>query len=221
MKLVRESINFERGGDPKDIMGIGDPIIRLVKKIIYPGFFSRKKRDLQFDIENVINGVKVPAVSQLIKQVPWESLYSGKPGFIHGDLQFDNIIHTSQDGFVLLDWRQDFGGQVEYGDLYYDLAKLYGGIILNYDYIKEGLIDYSENGSAVSFDFAQRFSSKEYLATLMQFIDEKGWDKQKVRILVPLIYLNMSPLHHYPFDKMLYALGRLLLAEELQKCKKI
>lgn len=173
------------------------------------------------DIENIINGVRVPAVSQLIKQVPWESLYLGRASFIHGDLQFDNVIHTSQDGFVLLDWRQDFGGQIEYGDLYYDLSKLYGGIILNYDYIKKSLIDYSEDGAAISFDFAQRFCSDEYLNILTQFIVQKGWDNQKVRILVPLIYLNMSPLHHYPFDKMLYALGRLLLAEELNKCKKI
>jgi len=36
-----------------------------------------------------------------------------------------------------------------------------------------------------------------------------------VKILVALIYLNMSPLHHYPFDKMLYSLGRDLLYTEL------
>lgn len=173
------------------------------------------------DIENVINGVNVPATSELIKQIPWESLYSGKLSFMHGDLQFDNIIYTRQDKFVLLDWRQDFGGQVEYGDLYYDLAKLYGGIVLNYDYIKKSLINYSENGPVINFDFAQRFSSKEYLAALMQFIDGKGWDKQKVRMLVPIIYLNMACLHHHPFDKMLYALGRLLLTIELNKSKKI
>ena len=173
------------------------------------------------DVENVINGIKVPATSDLIKQIPWESLYSGKPSFFHGDLQFDNIIYTSWKKFVLLDWRQDFGGYVEFGDLYYDLAKLYGGIVLNYDYIKKKLVSYSENGLTICFDFAQRFSSKTYLSTFMDFIKEKGWDEQKVRMLVPLIYLNMSPLHHYPFDKMLYALGRLLLTEELKNIKDV
>ena len=34
--------------------------------------------------------------------------------------------------FILIDWREDFGENVEYGDLYYDIAKLYGGMILNY-----------------------------------------------------------------------------------------
>ena len=181
--------------------------------------YHKKHKDT--DVENVINGIKVPAVSDLIKQVPWENLYLGKTSFFHGDLQFDNIICTSQKKFVLLDWRQDFGGHVEFGDLYYDLAKLYGGIVLNYDYIKKKLVSYSENGLTICFDFAQRFSSKTYLSTLMDFIKEKGWDEQKVRMLVPLIYLNMSPLHHYPFDKMLYALGRLLLTEELKNIKDV
>ncbi|MFH1762474.1 MAG: NTP transferase domain-containing protein [bacterium] len=179
--------------------------------------YHRKYKDA--DVENIINGSRVPAVSELIKLIPWENLYSGKPSFMHGDLQFDNIIYTDQEKFLLLDWRQDFGGHVEFGDLYYDLAKLYGGIVLNYDYIKKKLISYSEDASGVSFDFAQRFSAGEYLETLMHFIRQKGWDTQKVRILVPLIYLNMACLHHYPFDKMLYALGRLLLAEELKKHK--
>ena len=193
---------------------------RICKTFYYEKTLERlslyNKKYKGADTENVINGVKVPAVSDLIRQFPWENIFSGEPMFFHGDLQFDNIIYTKQNSFVLLDWRQDFGGHIEFGDLYYDLAKLYGGIILNYDFIKNNLINYSEEGSIINFDFAQRFSSKVYLAELNHFIRERGWDEQKVRMLVPLIYLNMSPLHHYPFDKMLYALGRLMLTEELK-----
>ena len=28
---------------------------------------------------------------------------------------------------IFLDWRQNFGGIINYGDIYYDLAKLYHG----------------------------------------------------------------------------------------------
>jgi len=163
-----------------------------------------------------INGISVPSAPDLFKKIPWENLYAGHPCFFHGDLQFDNIISTGDNEFVLLDWRQDFGGQIEFGDLYYDLAKLYGGIILNYDYIKKKLISYQEEGSFVTFDFAQRFSAKTYGPMLLRFIEERGWNIAKVRLLVPLIYFNMAPLHQYPFDKMLYALGRLMLAGELK-----
>lgn len=168
------------------------------------------------DAESCVNGRNIPPTSELLAQVPWERLVEGMPCFMHGDLQFDNILYdVATNSFKLLDWRQDFGGHVEFGDLYYDLAKLYGGIVLNYDYIKLNLLSYSENESGIFFDFAQRYQTGNYLRILSEYVQEKGYDLTKVRILVALIYLNMSPLHHYPFDKMLYSLGRDLLYSEL------
>lgn len=167
---------------------------------------------------SIINGEKIPSTADLLTQISWNSLINAIPCFIHGDLQFDNIIFDAQNNsFKLLDWRQDFGGHVDFGDLYYDLAKLYGGIILNYDYIKLNLLSYSETCDGIFFDFAQRFQTKNYLAIFSDFIRKKGYDLDKIHLLVSLIYLNMSPLHHYPFDKMLYSLGRQMLHEQLKK----
>ena len=56
------------------------------------------------------------------------------------DLQFDNIIQR-QKKFKLIDWRHSFDSSIECGDLYYDLAKLYGGIIVNYDQIKKIILN--------------------------------------------------------------------------------
>jgi len=168
------------------------------------------------DAASRINGKRIPATSELLGRVPWERLGDGIPCFMHGDLQFDNILYDeSTDAFTLLDWRQDFGGQVDYGDLYYDFAKLYGGIFLNYDYIKLNLLTYSESGEDIHFDFAQRFQTGAYLRLLSEHLRDRGYDVSRVKIIVALIYLNMSPLHHYPFDKMLYSLGRELLHAEV------
>jgi NDP-sugar pyrophosphorylase family protein len=174
------------------------------------------------DSPSIVNGEPIPATGELLSQVPWDLLSDGIPSFMHGDLQFDNILYNStQESFILLDWRQDFGGNVEFGDLYYDLAKLYGGIILNYDYIKLNLLSYNENKQGITFDFAQRFQTPNYLADLSKYIVDNGYDLTKVRIIVALIYLNMSPLHHFPFDKLLYSLGRDLLHKELLKFNSI
>lgn len=163
-----------------------------------------------------INGVEVPFVEELIKKLPWHSIYQGIPCFMHGDLQFDNIIYDeSKQKFLLLDWRQDFAGNIDYGDLYYDLAKLYGGMILNYDLIKLNLFDYFQSDEEVSIDFAQRYKTEAYIEILEEFIHQKGYDLHKVRLIVGLIFLNMSPLHHAPFDKLLHSLGRLFLHKEL------
>ena len=176
--------------------------------------FDRKYA--QPDVASVVNGRNIPATSELLALVPWVRLSEGIPCFMHGDLQFDNILFdAARQSFMLLDWRQDFGGHVEFGDLYYDLAKLYGGIVLNYDFIKLNLLSYAESGQGITFDFAQRFQTKNYLQQLSEYISGNGYDLIKVKILVALIYLNMSPLHHYPFDKMLYSLGRDLLYTEL------
>jgi NDP-sugar pyrophosphorylase family protein len=179
-----------------------------------------KKYDSRGDV-SCINGQSIPSTKNLLASVPWESLADGVPCFMHGDLQFDNVLYDdATDKFTLLDWRQDFAGHVEFGDLYYDFAKLYGGIILNYDYIKLNLLSYSEHENEVYFDFAQRYQSNTYLSILSDYIRRGGYDLTKVRILVALIYLNMSPLHHYPFDKMLYSLGRRLLHDEILKMRK-
>jgi hypothetical protein len=169
------------------------------------------------DAETVVNGERLPTTRALLDAVPWFLLAEGHPAFIHGDLQFDNILHDEATGtFRLLDWRQDFSGKVEYGDLYYDLAKLYGGIVLNYDYIKRNLLYYAEGADGVFFDFAQRYQTGTYLAVLTDYLRQRGYDERKVRILVGLIYLNMAPLHHDPFDRLLYSLGRQTLTRELR-----
>ena len=56
--------------------------------------------------------------------------------YIHGDLQFDNIIRVNS-SFRLIDWRPDFDGIIQFGDLNYDFAKLLGGMYINYKEIKK------------------------------------------------------------------------------------
>lgn len=174
-----------------------------------------KKYDSK-DTMTIVNGQLVPDTKTLLEKVPWEKLFSGIPSYMHGDLHFDHIVYDGElDRFILLDWRHDFAGQVEFGDLYYDLAKMFGGLILNYDYIKLNLFSYYETDDGIFVDFAQRYSAKEYQQLFGQWLTENNYDIGKIRILVALIYLNMAPLHHYPFDKMLYSFGRLLLSKEL------
>jgi dTDP-glucose pyrophosphorylase len=172
------------------------------------------------DLETKVNGQVLPPTKDLFENIPWSRLEDGIPSFIHGDLQFDNVLYDlGTNSFKLLDWRQDFGGEVDFGDLYYDLAKLYGGIYLRYDYVKLNLLSYFERDNVIFIDFAQQFQMDSYLRILEEFMEDRGYDLTRVKLLVSLIYLNMSPLHHYPFDKLLYSLGRLMLNHEIQNLK--
>lgn len=165
-----------------------------------------------------VNGKPLPPREELLANVPWDELCEGVPVFMHGDLQFDNIIHDARAGrFCLLDWRQDFAGETEFGDLYYDLAKLWGGINLNYDYIKANMFRVDQSGDDLVIDFAQRYSTPQLSRILDDWILGKGLSKTRVELLVGLIYLNMAPMHHAPFDIALMGLGRSLLTDALER----
>jgi len=163
-----------------------------------------------------INGESIAPLARILECVPWDRLYNGVPAFIHGDLQFDNILHNERTGtFTLVDWRQDFAGEIAFGDLYYDLAKLLGGLTINYDLVKQGLFWVERSGSNLFVDFAVHSTCEIYGRRLREFIESRGLDGRRVRILQGLIYLNMSPLHHAPFDVALHAMGARLLTTEL------
>ncbi len=168
-----------------------------------------------------INGQKVPKARELLKLVDWDYLTLGEATNFHGDLQFDNILvrpeaRKARDKFVLLDWRHEFGGLTHIGDLYYDLAKLYGGMTISYPLIKEGMFDAGDNGTDGHFHYFVKNDVLEAREQYEQFLAAEGYDLNKVKILTALIFLNMAPLHHAPFDKMLHHLGRRMLHKSLK-----
>ena len=169
-----------------------------------------------------INDVFVPHVDDLLGLVDWKSLSQGTPANFHGDLQFDNILSvfgdtaSSKDAFVLLDWRHDFGGLTAVGDLYYDLAKLYGGILLPYNLIKKNMFSFEIGDSSVYYDFYTKHKLLEIKDIYESFIQKNGFDIKKIKTITALIFLNMSPLHMEPFGSMLYHLGRYMLYKTLK-----
>ena len=118
--------------------------------------------------------------------------------------------------FILLDWRQDFGGLTYVGDLYYDLAKLYGGMIISYQLIKSGDFSFDMSGSSIHYNYATRNDLLEAKEEYESFIKKNGFDLDKIRVITSLIFLNMSPLHQEPFDLMLYYLGKSMLYKSLK-----
>lgn len=169
-----------------------------------------------------INDITVPFLDDLLARIDWDYLSHGFPSNFHGDLQFDNIlVSTNADGhsknaFVLLDWRQDFGGLTNVGDLYYDLAKLYGGILLPYNLIKEGMFSFEADEKSVHYTYFTKHNLFEAKEEFERFVSENGFDLRKIKILTSLIFLNMSPLHAPDFDSLLYHLGRYMLHNALK-----
>ena len=58
---------------------------------------------------------------------------------------------------------------------------------------------------------------KQIKQQFKKFILLKNLSLEKIEILKSLIYINMSPLHEYPFDKLLFAHGKFQLFKILKK----
>lgn len=169
------------------------------------------------DQSHRINGMLVPPLQELLSQIPWDTLAHGTPTLIHGDLQPENILIDPNGNFVFLDWRQDFAGLLEYGDMYYDLAKMDHALLINGEIIRRNHFNIKIDGQEVLLEFYIRSHLAEYRQLLDQFMRKNGYNVPKVRILTGLIYLNIAPLHENPYNELVYYLGKYLLYATLNE----
>ena len=178
-------------------------------------YFEKEHRVLGKDQAEVINGVQVDSLEKMLGKVPWQVLSEGVPVRFHGDLHFENIIVGVDESFTLIDWRQDFAGEMQYGDIYYDFAKLHHGMIINHELINAEEYSFIFDEDGVSFDFLQKYSLCEAAKELEKYVKGEGYDWLKVKLLTALIFLNIAPLHHDPYSKVLFYLGKSLLQESV------
>jgi len=170
----------------------------------------------QIDSKEIINGVEIPKLMIILDMVDWEYLSKESPYRFHGDLHFENILvnDTNNPPFTLLDWRQEYGGNLEYGDIYYDFAKLNHGFIICHELINKDLYEVHHRLSVIDYDFLRKRNLVECEIHFMEYITRKGFDYKKVEMLTSLIFLNIAALHHYPYSSLLFYLGK----SSLYKC---
>lgn len=171
----------------------------------------------QPDAPAVINGILVPSDATLLAQVDWTWLSRGLPGDFHGDFHFENILYdATSERFTFLDWRQNFGGSLHTGDIYYDLAKLNHGLIVCHELIAQNHFHVERDTDGVRFELLRKQSLVECERQFFAFLENNGYDVFRVKILTALIYLNIAALHHHPYSLLLYYLGKSMLAASLE-----
>ena len=168
-----------------------------------------------FNEYNTINGIKLMPIKELLEKIDWSQLCTNSFYHFHGDFILDNILKTS-DSYKLIDWRQDFGGEITHGDIYYDMAKLRHNIILNHANIKHKLftVDKHHDGSIV-IDLKCNYILMQQLNDFDDFISLKGWNHKKIKILTAIIWLNMAPLYDNELSEFLFYFGKYNLWLEL------
>jgi hypothetical protein len=183
----------------------------VCKRFYYQKTVDRVKQLLSSrsikDRSEVINGYRVPSTRKMLDMVDWDFLCSTKQSCFHGDYILDNIIRI-RTGYCLLDWRQDFGGLLKSGDMYYDLAKLNHNLIVNHELVNKNLFTIKIGEDGVKCDILRKGHLVESESVFWKFVKENKFDERKIKLITALIWLNMSPLHTHPFDLFLYYFGK-------------
>jgi hypothetical protein len=163
-----------------------------------------------------INGQTMPKLDDLLNKLDWCWLADGLPGRFHGDFHFENMLWNAEDQrFTFLDWRQDFGGDLSTGDIYYDLAKLLHGLIISHELIAGNFYKIEWREDEITYDFHRKQILIECERHFGSWLEAEGYDRKKVWVLTALIYLNIAALHHHPYSLLLFALGKSMLNQEL------
>jgi choline kinase/mannose-6-phosphate isomerase-like protein (cupin superfamily)/thiamine kinase-like enzyme len=171
-------------------------------------------RDKSYLDGHVVNGGDTGRIKSMLQDFKWNIICDGiATEVFHGDLQFDNVIYTPDREFYLLDWRQDFAGQI-IGDVYYDLSKMYGGILMSYKLMKD-----SNNFSCyvddemVTYDYKSESKLNEFKLVYEKWIIDNGYNLNKVKNITSLIFLNMAPLHEKEFGDLLFFKSKEMIQE--------
>ncbi len=171
-----------------------------------------KKKSIT-DSVDIINNETVPTTADLLRAIDFDGLCADEPTGFHGDFILDNIITSGDGNFKLIDWRQDFAGNLDAGDKYYDLAKLAHNLIVNHALIDNNhfLIEQNDQGIHINIHRLQTLVDCEKV--FFKYLQTNNINVRKVLLLRSIIWLNMAPLHHHPFDLFLYYWGKYTLHE--------
>jgi hypothetical protein len=141
----------------------------------------------------------------------WDSISNGVPSNFHGDLHFENILVLPNEGFKLLDWRQNFAGDLKLGDRYYDLAKLLHGMIVPHQSVHDEQYSISFIDQETSIQIRTPREYDLIRRSYWEWLTFNNYNVGKVYSLTALVFLNIAALHHEPYCHFLFHLGRYML----------
>jgi len=165
---------------------------------------------------NTINKLECKSIVELVNSIPIETITTDIFYNFHGDFILDNILFTTENTFKLIDWRHEFDTLLDYGDMYYDLAKLMHNIIFNHKNIKNNLYDINIINGQVELDLKCNYLLIKQLENFDNFIIDNNLDLNKIKLLTSIIWLNMAPLYDGKLSLFLFYFGKYNLQLLLQ-----
>jgi hypothetical protein len=195
--------------------------IEMYKKKSY--YRIKKFQDTDIDKINCINGIFVEPIikiiNKIINKIDWcHILTTAIPVNFHGYFQPENIIIGKNNDIFLIDWRESFGDDLKIGDVYYDLSKLYHGLLINGEIVKEKKYSLDIEGKNAYISYLIKSNLLDFKNILESFCIKYKLDFEKIKLLGVLQYVNIAEFYKETepeYAKFIFLLGKLLMTENL------
>ncbi|MBU1098930.1 MAG: phosphotransferase [Bacteroidetes bacterium] len=161
-----------------------------------------------------INNIEIPNVgiiSEILEKRDWKF---GEPVIIHGDLHLANIIFNKNlNTFKVIDVDENYFGEADYGDKYYDIAKLYFSIVMPFNLVRnhEFTIEQNKSTTVVNVNYNKTLVNSYHdilKISNLSFID--------VILIASSLMVQRSQLHNSPVKEFMLHYGLLNLADCLK-----
>lgn len=169
----------------------------------------------------VVNGLTIPTkytvdymLSKLEDMFPYKN---SKWTNWHGDFTLENIIEGDDNNLYLIDLRQNYDKELQYGDKLYDWGKLNMNLMFNYESIYNNLYTVKGDESNIHVDIKVSNNAYECKSVLKKFVNQHLCDYDYIEFVSSIILIDLCPLFADPLPKFLYYLGKYKMYKALRK----
>jgi hypothetical protein len=156
-----------------------------------------------------------------VKKYIEENMLDFTPSLIHGDCCFSNILYGNDKQIIrFIDPRGSFGKEGIYGDIRYDVAKLYHSVDGTYESFINDRFEVTTRGNLHDIILKGHMSRVETKHALDAFENKffPHFNKKQIKILQGCIFIGMCARHYDSLERQraMYLTGIRLLNEAME-----
>lgn len=171
----------------------------------------------------IVNNIKYTVFETIwpqVKKYIEENMLDFIPTMIHGDCCFSNILYGGSKGILrFIDPRGSFGKQGIYGDIRYDVAKLYHSVDGTYEAFINDEFEVSSSGNNHHLTIQGHLTRIEIMHALAAFekVFFPKYNQKQIKIIQGCIFIGMCARHYDSLTRQhaMYLTGIRLLNEAL------